>query len=276
MKIKLVADSSANVNKIDNADYAKAAMKILVGDRDFVDDDSLDIHAMQTALKEHKGKTSSACPSVGEWLEIFDGADEVYGVTITSKLSGSYNSALIAAEQYMEENPGKKVHIQDSLSTGGEMALVLEKYAELTSTEHDFNAVVEQVHDYNRNQTNLIFCLSSVSNLAKNGRVNPALAKVIGVLGIRIVGIACEGVLKPMHKCRGEKKALVQVIDTMKDEGYKGGKVRISHSDNMAAVDVLIESITRDYPQADIQVVPNGALCTYYAEEKGLIVCFES
>lgn len=275
MKIKLVADSSANINRVENAQYAKAAMKVLVGDRDFVDDDSLDIAAMQTALKEHKGKTSSACPSVGEWIEIFDGADEVYGVTITSRLSGSYNSALIAAEQYMEENPGKKVHIQDTLSTGGVMALTLEKYAELTAGDHDFDELVKQVNDYNRNHTDLIFCLSSVNNLAKNGRVNPALAKVIGILGIRIVGIAEEGVLKPEHKCRGEKKALEQVLSTMYGLGYKGGKVRISHSDNLPAVQVLVEDITKKYPDADIQIVPNGALCTYYAEEKGLIVCFE-
>lgn len=275
MMIKLVADSSANVNIIENADYSKAAMKVLVGDRDFADDDTLDMAAMQTALKEHKGKTSSACPSVGQWIELFDGADEVYGTTITSRLSGSYNSAIIAAEQYMEENPGKKVHIQDSLSTGGVMALTLEKYAELTAVEHDFDEVVKQVNDYNRNHTDLIFCLSSVNNLAKNGRVNPALAKVIGILGIRIVGIAHEGVLKPEHKCRGEKKALEQVLKTMDELGYAGGKVRISHSDNMPAVQVLVDDIKKRFPNADIQVVPNGALCTYYAEEKGLIVCFE-
>ena len=276
MKIKLVADSSANVNKIENAEYSKAAMKIVVGDKDFVDDKSLDITAMQTALREYKGKTSSACPSIGEWIAHFDGADEVFGVTITSKLSGSYNSALIAAEQYMEENPGKKVYIQDSLSTGGEMVLVLEKFAELTSGEHDFEEVCKQVNDYNRNHCNLIFCLASVNNLAKNGRVNPALAKAIGILGIRIVGTACEGVLKPMHKCRGEKRALAQVIATMGDEGYKGGKVRIRHSNNPAAVEVLVADIRKSYPDADIQICENGALCTYYSEENGLIVCFES
>ncbi len=276
MRIKLVADSSANVNRIENADYSRAAMKILVGDRDFADDDTLDLTAMQTALREHKGKTSSACPGVGEWIEMFDGADEVYGVTITSRLSGAYNSAVIAAEQYMEENPGKQVYIQDSLSTGGEMVLALEKFAELSTGEHDFDEVCRQVNDYNRNHTNLIFCLSSVSNLAKNGRVNPALAKAIGILGIRIVGMACEGVLKPLHKCRGEKRGLAQLISSMDEMGYKGGKVRISHSDNIAAVQSLVESIRSNYPKADIQVVPNGALCTYYAEENGILVGFES
>lgn len=276
MKIKLVADSSANVKEIENALYSSAAMKILVGDKEFVDDENVDVPAMQAALREYKGKTSSACPGVGEWIESFEGADEVYGVTITSNLSGAYNSAVIAAEQYMEENPGKKVYIQDSLSTGGEMQLILEKYAELTAGEYKFEEVCAAVNEYNREHTNLIFCLSSVSNLAKNGRVNPALAKVIGILGIRIVGIAYEGVLKPQHKCRGEKKALAQVIDTMRDEGYKGGKVRISHSDNISAVNTLIEDIRKDWPEADIKVVPNGALCSYYAEENGLIVCFES
>jgi len=276
MKIKLVADSSANIRTMAQADFRPAAMKVVVGEQEFVDDETLDLPAMTQALREYRGKTGSSCPGVGEWLECFDQADEVYGVTITSKLSGSYNSAVIAAEQYQEENPGKRVHIQDSLSTGGEMQLYLEKVAELTANEHDFEEVCRQADDYNRKRTHLIFCLSSVSNLAKNGRVNPALAKVIGVLGIRIVGIAHEGVLKPEHKCRGEKKALEQVSCTMREHGYQGGKVRIGHTDNREAVNQLTAAIRNDWPGADIQVVPNGALCSYYAEEKGLIVCYES
>ncbi len=276
MKIKLVADSSANIKTLDNTLYSTSAMRIVVGDREFVDDENVDVAAMQQALREHKGKTGSACPGVGEWLDSFENADEVFGVTITSKLSGAYNSAVIAAEQYMEENPSKKAYIQDSLSTGPEMQLVLEKYAELTAVEHDFEDVCRQIDNYNRNNTHLIFCLSSVSNLAKNGRVNPALAKVIGVLGIRIVGIADEGVLKPEHKCRGEKKALAQVLDTMNELAYKGGKVRISHSDNLEAANSLLDSVKCAWPEADVQIVPNGALCSYYAEEKGLIIGFES
>lgn len=276
MKIKLVADSSANVKLIDNALYSTSAMRIVVGDREFVDDENVDVAGMQQALREHKGKTGSACPGLGEWIDSFEGADEVFGVTITSKLSGSYNSAVIAAEQYMEENPGKKAYIQDSLSTGPEMQLVLEKLAELTSVPHDFEEVCREINDYNRNHCNLIFCLSSVSNLAKNGRVNPALAKIIGVLGIRIVGIADEGVLKPEHKCRGEKKALAQVVSYLRELNFNGRKLRISHSDNMEAVESLVASVRENWPGADIQVVSNGALCSYYAEEKGLIIGFES
>ena len=276
MKIKLVADSSANIKTLDNALYSTSAMRIVVGDKEFIDDDNVDVAAMQAALREYKGKTSSACPGVGEWMDSFEDADEVFGVTITSKLSGSYNAAVIAAQQYMEENPGKKAYIQDSLSTGPEMQLILEKMAELTAVEHDFDDVCKQIADYKENCSRLIFCLSSVSNLAKNGRVNPALAKVIGVLGIRIVGIADEGVLNPQHKCRGEKKALSQIFDTMHEMNYKGGKVRISHSDNIDAANSLFEAIKTAWPEADVQIVPNGALCSYYAEEKGLIIGFES
>ena len=275
MKIKLVADSSANIKSLDNALYSTTAMRIVVGEKEFVDNENVDVAAMQEALREHKGKTSSACPGVGEWLDSFEGADEVYGVTITSKLSGAYNSAVIAAEQYMEENPGKKAYIQDSLSAGPEIQLILEKLAELTAVEHDFEEVCKQIADYKRNNSRLAFCLSSVSNLAKNGRVNPALAKVIGVLGIRIVGIADEGVLNPMHKCRGEKKALAQVFDTMNDMNYKGGKVRITHSDNLEAANSLCEAIKSAWPNADVQIGPNSALCSYYAEEKGLMIGFE-
>ena len=275
MKIKLVADSSANIKTLDNALYSTSSMRIVVGEKEFVDDENVDVAAMQEALREYKGKTSSACPGVGEWMDSFEDADEVFGVTITSKLSGSYNAAVIAAQQYMEENPGKKVYIQDSLSAGPEMQLILEKFAELTAGEHDFDEVCKQIADYKQNTSRLAFCLSSVANLAKNGRVNPALAKVIGVLGIRIVGIADEGVLNPLHKCRGEKKALVQIFDTMTEMNYKGGKVRITHSDNFEAADSLRQNIMSVWPDADVQIGPNSALCSYYAEVGGLIIGYQ-
>ena len=208
-------------------------------------------------------------------MEAFDNADEVLGVAITSQLSGCYNASQVAAAHYIEENPDAKVFILDSLSTGPEMHLILEKYKELLDAGKSFEEVCEEVKEYHKH-TNLMFSLESLNNLARNGRVSHVVAAAVGMLGIRIVGRAENGQLEPMHKCRGEKKALQQIYKSMKELGYSGGKVRISHSYNENAAEKLAALIKADYPQCDLTIGLNGGLCCFYAEEGGVLVGFES
>ena len=275
MKIKLVADSSANINVMSGVEFESVPLKIVVGDQEYTDNADLEIGDMLKALKEYKGKTSTACPGVQEWINAFGDADVVFGVAITSGLSGCYNTAKIAAEEYMEANPGAKVFILDSLSTGPEMELILEKYQELIAAGKSFEEIRDEVKEYSKN-THLMFSLETLSNFAKNGRVSPAVAAAVGLLGIRVVGRASdEGTLEPMHKCRGEKKALQQILITMKELGYAGGKVRISHSYNSEAAEKLCELIRGEFPESDVAIRLNHGLCCYYAEVGGVLIGFE-
>ena len=121
----------------------------------------------------------------------------------------------------------------------------------------------------------LLFALGSLNNLARNGRVNPAVAKIAGALGIRVVGKATDGVLDPLNKCRGEKRALREILDQMGNLGYKGGKVRISHCMNRESAETLRDMILEKWPQAEIKVYPARGLVSYYAEINGLLVGIE-
>ena len=125
-------------------------------------------------------------------------------------------------------------------------------------------------------KTHLLFSLESLTNLARNGRVSPAVAKIAGVLGIRVVGVASDvGTLQQLHKCRGEKKALDTLFEEMVSRGYKGGKVCIAHCFNMDAAQALKEKILESYQDAQVDLEPTGALCSFYAEQGGLLVGFE-
>ncbi len=275
MKIRLVADSSANIYANHTPVVNAAPMKIVTTVKEYVDDDNLNVPEMLKELKAYKGKSSTACPSANDWLETFEDADIVYGVSITSNLSGCYNAAMIAKTQYEQEHPDRKVFILDTLSTGPEMQLLLEKYDELIRKRLSFDEVVSEIKAYHKN-THLAFFLSSLDNFAKNGRVNPVIAKAIGVLGLRIVGKASdEGTLEPMHKIRGERKTLIQLFETMKSLGYKGGKIRLAHSYNPEAAESFKSLILNSYPEADITITLNRGLCCFYAEEGGLLAGFE-
>lgn len=276
MNIKLVADSSANLNECEKRNFSVAPLSVVVGERAFRDDAQLDVSDMLHAMKHHKGKTSTACPGVQDWLSAFGEAEAVLGVTITSALSGTYNTAAMAAREYGEAHPDRKVFILDSLSTGPEMELILEKYQECMDRGEEFETICKKTQRY-ADRTQLLFSLESLSNLVKNGRVSPAAAVAAGLLGIRLVGRAGkEGTLEPLCKCRGEKRAIRRLLEAMLESGYQGGKVRISHTDNEPAAHALEEEIRQRFPDSDIAIRSNTGLCSYYAERGGFLVGYET
>lgn len=276
MKFKIVADSSANLYRLEGVDFTPVPLKILVGDREYVDDVRLNVPGMLRDLHEYKGKTSTSCPNIGDWLAAFGDADVVLGVALTSGISGGYHAACMAAKEYMANHPGRQVFILDSLTTGPELELLVEKYGELVRKETPFAEICRCMQAYLQ-RTHLMFSLASLENFARNGRVNPALAKIAGLLGIRIVGQASAGgELQPLHKCRGEKRAILQVWNCMREAGYAGGKVRIRHTENREGAEKLAELIRQTHPEGDVRIDANRGLCAYYAQEGGVLVGFES
>ncbi len=276
MKNKIVLDSSGDLLVLDGVDFANVPLKIMTDSREFVDDASTDIAEMVGYLKEYKGKTTSACPAVGDYLAAFGEADNVYCVTITSGLSGSYNSASIAAETYREQHPDCNVHVFDSLSAGPELALLAEKLRDLISEGHPFASIVEKLKEYQQ-KTRLMFSLESLHNLAANGRVSNVIAKAIGILGIRLIGVASEdGVLQPTSKARGEARVIPELVKALLASGYKGGKMRIDHCLNEVGAKGLRQAILDRFPSAQVVIGTTGALCSFYAEEGGMLIGYEA
>lgn len=274
MNIKIVTDSGANIQKMEGVDFAYAPLTIRVGEREFVDNSSLDVLEMVEYLAGQKEKSGSSCPGVGEWLEAFGNADEIYCVTIISSLSGTYNAAMTAKQQYEEEYPGKKVFVMDSVSAGPEQKLILEKIREYVLAGDCFETVCEKIKAYKEERSCLLFSLESLKNLANNGRVSHAVAAVCSVAGIRVVGDVKEG-LHPTDKCRGEKKTIATIFKNMKEKGYQGGTVVIDHCFNENGAIALKETIRKEFPNAVVRIEKTFGLCSYYAEKGGLMIGFE-
>ena len=272
MKRKIVADSSCDMWELNGVDFAVAPITISTDNKHYVDNQELDVHLMSEDLAKYKGVSHTACPSVGSWLDCYEGFDEVFVITLTGTMSGTYNSAMTAKGIYEEENDNVKVHVFDSLSTGPEMRLLIEKLKEMIEEDLPFEEIVEKGQDY-LNHSRLFFALKSLHNFAMNGRVSKAVASAIGVLNISIFATASEeGTIQQISKCRGEKKVVKSMIEHLENAGYHGGKVRISHADNLKLAHNVRDKILELYPNADIIVYPMGGLCTYYAEIGGLLV----
>lgn len=273
--MKIVADSSSDVLALEKIPYACVPLKISTTEKEYVDDANLDVWQMTEDLLSYTGKSGSACPGVGDWVEAFGDASYVFVVTITSNLSGSYASSVVAKQVYEETHLERKVFLIDSLSTGPEMKLIIEKLEELIDSGLSYEEVCAAVTAY-QEHAELLFMLESLQNLANNGRVSHLAAKAVGILGIRVVGRASDvGTLEQLSKCRGEKKGLATLFQYMKDYGFKGGKVRIGHCFNEGAAEKLREMIRAEFSAASIEIFGLRGLTSFYAEKGGLIVGYE-
>ncbi len=275
-QFRIVADSAADLTALERVPFASAPLKIITTEKEYLDDTALDIGAMVEDLKHYKGRSTSSCPNAQEWLKAFGDARYIFGVTLTSGISGSFNAAQVAKEIYESEHPDRRVFLVDSLSAGPGETILVEKLQELVCAGLSFDDICKEIQAYQK-QTGLWFMLESLTNFANNGRVSPAVAKICGVLGICIVGKASDaGTLEPVDKCRGQKKALDAIVHHLKESGFRQGKVLIAHCFNESGAQALREKILAAFPQANVRIYSTNGLCSFYAEKGGLLVGYDT
>ena len=279
MTWKIVADSGCDYRQLPNlaidTEFISVPLTIQVADQIFIDDANLNIDQMMETMYATSEASKSACPSPDDYLRAFEGAKHIFVVTITGTLSGSHNSAQLAKNIYLEEHPDTQIHVIDSLSAGGEVDLLVEKLNELIDQGLSFDEVVKAITDY-QTKTKLLFVLAKVDNLVKNGRLSKLIGAVVGLLNIRMVGEAsATGTLELLQKARGPKKSLQAAFEELLKGGYAGGRIVMAHRSNEKFCQQLSELVREKYPQAAISIVPTSGLCSFYAEDGGLLMGYE-
>jgi len=276
MKWNIVADSSIELfgmeSEFDNINFSTVPFAINVGDEEYIDDESMEVDKLVTAMKECKSASSTACPAPGAWYEKFSEEGNVIAITITSGLSGSFNSAIAAKNMVLDDEPDKKIEIIDSLAVGPEMILILRKLCGLISSGFGFEDVISKSYEYMKHMYTS-FALSSFDNLVKNGRMNRIAGFIAGKLGIIGIGIASDkGTIEIKGAARGSNKALSIIIEDMKERGKEIEEVVISHVHNIEFAERIKNEVKGIWASASVTIVPSRGLCSYYAEEKGLII----
>lgn len=274
--MKLVMDSASDIYGVKGANVEIVPLTIRTEEKEYRDDDKLDVMGMVSELEKYKGASGSACPGAGEYIEALKGEKEAIIVTLASKLSGSFNAAQTAAGLYMEENADTTVYTLDSNSIGPAEHLIADKFKELSDAGRNIDDTFDILSDYAKNHLRIGFCLKSLNNLANNGRISPVIAKFTQVIGIKIVGIFSEwGELQPTHKARGDKKAFDGMMENIIKDGYKGGRVIIDQCDAMATALTLRERIREAFPGADVSIGNTTGICSFYAERGGIVFSYE-
>lgn len=278
-KWKIVADSGCDYKELANPApdtlFEIVPLTVRIENQHFLDDAGLDIDQMMTVMYASSDAAGSACPSPQAYEAAYAGADNVIVLTLTGSLSGSYNSARVAKEMFLEEHPDVNIHLIDTLSAGGEMDLLVGEINRLIASGLDYAGVVSAISEYQK-RTKLLFVLAKVNNLVKNGRLSKLVGAVVGLLNIRMVGEASsDGKLELLQKARGHKKSVMTAFDEILKAGYKGGRIVIAHRNNEKFCQQFSDLVRNMYPNALIEALPTSGLCSFYAEENGLLMGYE-
>ena len=260
-------------NKSDNIYFSTVPFVITVDGRDYVDNEEIDVHELVTAMAS-SSKSHTSCPSPHDWMTEFGEEGDVFAITISSNLSGSYNSACTARQMILENDPDRNIEILDSRGTGPSLNMIIDKLNALIGQGLSFEGVKTEIHKY-MEEHKLIFALSSYHNLVNNGRMPKLAGIVLGHLGLWGVGIASdEGTIKMKKIAKGGKKTLQVIMNDFKDRVANKGVIVISHCENEQFADNLKKAALAAYPGFEVKIMPTRGLCSYYAEKGGIIVGF--
>ncbi|MEE0160435.1 MAG: DegV family protein [Christensenellales bacterium] len=257
-----------------------APLTITIDDTHYVDDGTVDIPPYLAAMKASKNPVRSACPSPDLYAEDIKAADDdCFIITLSAKLSGSHNAAVLGVQLAEEDMPEKKVHVFDSESaSAGETYLALMIH-DLIAAGKSFEQIVETVEEKIRSMHTL-FVLDSLDNLVKNGRISKTVALLANVLSIRLLmSDDGHGAIKNISKARGIKGALTQMVETCRKhtEGLAAASQRlvISYCNCPERARQVRDMIREKCPAiGEIVMTPTSALSSMYANDGGVVIAY--
>ncbi|MBQ9531524.1 MAG: DegV family EDD domain-containing protein [Eubacterium sp.] len=284
MSYRIIADSccdkTARMADWENITFVPLTLEI--GNYSILDDENFDQDDYIRRTLEYSDVAKTACPSPDAWAEAIDcEEEEIYLLTITDKLSGTYNSALQGVMLYKEEHPesNKKIHVFNSLATSGIESLTAEKIKELADSGESFESIVSTVEDYIINHCALYFCLESLDVLRKNGRLFALAATILKKLRLKMIfertqqgNISLVGqdivMNRSLTKMAGIIAENVQGID-LSDK-----RLIISHVCCREKAEFLKEKIAAKVQFGDVEIVKCSGLNSTYASNGGIIVSY--
>ena len=274
---KIVIDSCGELPEELKSDghFCNVPLEIEVDGHHITDDETFDQKDFLRRVKSCIHSPKSACPSPERYMNAFEGeAGHVYVVTLSGKLSGSYNSAELGKSLTLEEHPDKKIHVFNSKSASIGETLIALKIQECEEAGMEFEQVVETVDAYIESQ-HTYFVLENLETLRKNGRLSRVKALVASALKIKpVMGSTPEGTICQLDQARGINKALVKMVDYVKEgENNSSDKVlAISHCNCPERAQMVKEALLERMQVKDVIILDTAGVSSMYANDGGIIV----
>ena len=277
MKYQILVDSSADMSPDYLAGkeigFSIIPLFIYVGDQEYVDSPDLDVPTLAQTLNTTKEKIRTACPSIESWTKAYEQADYTFVVTMTEKLSGTYNSASVARDSMPNKD---NIILFNTKSTSGTLELVVDHIVSQIESGKTVAEITESTNEF-INTRNLFFILHRFDNLIANGRMSKFAGLVAKTLLIKPICTASpEGTIDMCSKAIGSLNAYRKLIElcAQRCTDYAARKVIITHNNNQADAEKIRDLLMERCKFGEIIIKPMRGLTSFYSQDRGLIICF--
>lgn len=279
MKYQIIADSSCEMpDGLREAVGGKnVPLTMRIGEKEFIDDEQLDLGDFLTQMETSKERITSACPAPAVFSEMFEksDADTVFGITLSSRLSGSYNSALMGAK-LAEDETDKEIHVFDSKSASAGEILIAMKIRELVEKGLERSEIIEKVESFIKTMKTF-FVLETTDTFVKSGRIPALVGKAVTLLNIKFVlGSDGDGNVKVFSKAKGFNAAVKRMVDVIGEQAKNLHErtLVITHCDNEEYANLVAQMVRNLYNFKDIVISKTAGLSSMYAGRGGIILAF--
>lgn len=277
MSYKIIGDSCTDLPKEleKETNIVKVPLSIQIENDTIIDDKTFDQQAFLKRMNGSRECPKSSCPSPESYMEEFEGAEDIYIVTLSAKLSGSYNSAELAKKLYLEDHPNRNIEVIDSKSASIGQTLIAMKIKELAEKGGNFSEISAAARSF-RDGLQTKFVLETLETLRKNGRLNNITAVICSALNIKPVMGAEDGMIIKLDQARGVERALLKMVKYI-EEDVKDAKKRIlgiAHCNNYERAVFVKNEIMKRIPFKHSFISETGGISSLYANDGGIIVAY--
>ena len=278
MTYRIIGDSCTDLPKSLREDphFKLVPLTLMVEDQQIRDDENFNLQQFLKQMNASPKCPKSACPSPDDYAKEFEFDGDVYVVTLSSALSGSYNSAELGKRLYLEENPGKNIGIIDSRSASVGQTLLALKLKEFVEQKLPFEEVMKKINDF-RDNMKTKFVLESLDTLRKNGRLSSIQAIIINTLNIKpVMGSTSEGTIYKLDQARGIVRALISMAKSIEKDVIKPQEriLAIAHCNCYERAVFIKDEILKRVPFKDYLIVETAGVSSMYANKGGIIAAY--
>ncbi|MCD8249872.1 MAG: DegV family protein [Lachnospiraceae bacterium] len=278
MSYRIIVDSCGEFTEEMKRDmhFVHTALHLEIEGEQFTDDETFDRQVFLRKMKESPNCPKSGCPSPEDYRKAFETGEpgNRYAVTLSAELSGSYNSAVLGQNLYLEEHPDAHVHVFNSCSASVGETLIALKLQECEEAGMEFPETVRWVDQFIQEQ-NTYFVLETLENLRKSGRLSSVKAVVASALNIKpVMGATPQGTIIQLGQARGMQKAQRAMVERMVAELENPAEkvLGLVHCNNRERAEFVKNEIEKLVKVKDIIVLESSGVSTLYAAQGGIIL----
>lgn len=278
MSYLILCDSCTDFTKDMEADshFVRIPLTLHVDDEDIIDDETFDQKSFLKKVAESSDCPKSSCPSPEKYIEYFDQADDIYIVTLSCHLSGSYNSAELARTMYLDEHGSKNIHVFDSKSASAGQSLIAMEIKKRAEKGIPFEQIISEINPF-IDTMGTKFVLETLEMLRRNGRLSNMTAMLVNALNIKLVMTSDgNGQIDKHSQARGMKKAIEKLADAVHEDAVEPAKrtLFISHCNNAERAELVKETLLKKTSFRDVVIAETGGVSSLYAADGGIVVCY--